>query len=402
MTAFVNNVKTALLLGALFGLLVWVGSIWGVNGMIIAGAFAVVMNFGAYFASDKIAIATMRGQPVTNESDGLYQMVKRLSAQAGLPMPRVYVCPQEAPNAFATGRNPRHAAVAVTRGALQLLDRSELEGVVAHELAHVKNRDTLTSTIAATVAGIFSMLAYGAFWFGMGNRQGGHPLAGIAVILLGSIGAALIKAMISRSREFVADADGAKIAGTPDGLVSALQKLDAYSKRIPMRNPNPAMNNLFIVEPFAGKALTSLFATHPPTEAPCASAARQLSPSTGQLPQSFVHARAHHRRQVQAPGACRHRQRDQMIVAVRPADPLAHLGRYAGALLAEQQVISAAKVGLPVRAVGVRRVEPQSRRRFVAQEGVPRLMLTAVDEVPVVQARPATGLLTTCRTPAGG
>jgi heat shock protein HtpX len=264
-TSFVNNMKTAVLLAALFGLLVWVGSFWGVNGMIVAGLFAVVMNFGAWFASDKIAIATMRGQQVTDERDGLYQMVRRLSEEAGLPMPRVFVCPHEAPNAFATGRNPSHAAVAVTRGALQLLDRHELEGVMAHELAHIKNRDTLTSTIAATVAGIFSMLAYGAFMFGMGNRQGGHPFAGLAVIILGGIGAALIKAMISRSREFVADADGAAIAGTPNGLVSALQKLDTYAKRIPMQNPNPAMNNLFIVEPFAGKALTSLFASHPPT-----------------------------------------------------------------------------------------------------------------------------------------
>ena len=182
-------------------------------------------------------------------------------------MPRVYVCPHEAPNAFATGRSPRHAAVAVTRGALQLLDHDELEGVIGHELAHIRNRDTLTSTIAATVAGLFSMLAYWGFIFGMGGgRRGGNPLALLAVVILGAVGAALIKAMISRSREFVADADGAKIAGSPHGLVSALRRLESYSGRIPLHNPNPAMNNMFIVEPLVGKTLTTLFASHPPTE----------------------------------------------------------------------------------------------------------------------------------------
>ena len=269
MTTFVNNMKTAVLLGALFGLLVWVGSYWGTTGMIIAGIIAVIMNFTAWFASDKIAVAAMRGVPVDERTPSgaeLAGIVRRLADRAKLPMPRVYICPQEAPNAFATGRNPRHAAVAVTRGALQLLDRQELEGVIAHELAHIKNRDTLTSTIAATVAGIFSMLAYWGFLFGMGGRRGGNPLALIGVVLLGAVGAALIKAMISRSREFVADADGAEIAGSPHGLVSALRKLEANAKRIPMHNPNPAMNNMFIVEPFTGKALTRLFSSHPPME----------------------------------------------------------------------------------------------------------------------------------------
>jgi heat shock protein HtpX len=267
MTAFYNNMKTAMLLGALFALLVWVGSFWGTGGMLIAGVLAVVMNFGAWYASDKIAVAAMRGRPVdASTAPELYHMVERLAKRAELPMPRVYVCPQEAPNAFATGRNPKHAAVAVTEGALRLLDHDELEGVMAHELAHVKNRDTLTSCVAATVAGIFSMLAQFAFFFGAGNRQGGNPLALIGAVLIGAIGAALIKAMISRSREFVADADGAAIAGSPHGLAGALRKLEAYAKRIPMRNPNPAMNNLFIVEPFVGKTLTNLFASHPPTE----------------------------------------------------------------------------------------------------------------------------------------
>jgi len=267
MVSFVNNMKTAVLLAALFGLLVWVGSFWGTGGMIVFGAIAVVMNFTAWFASDKIAVAAMRGVEVREGSGaapGLQGLVRDLAKRADLPMPRVYVCPQDAPNAFATGRNPRHAAVAVTQGALRLLDRAELEGVIAHELAHIKNRDTLTSTIAATVAGLFSMLAYWGFLFG--GRRGGNPLALLGVVLLGAVGAALIKAMISRSREFVADADGAKIAGSPHGLVSALQKLEAVARRVPMQNPNPAMNNMFIVEPFIGKSLTNLFASHPPME----------------------------------------------------------------------------------------------------------------------------------------
>jgi heat shock protein HtpX len=269
MIALVNNIKTAVLLAALFGLLVWVGSFWGQQGMIIAGAFAVVMNFGAWFFSDKIAIAVMRCQEVDERSaPELVGMVARLAQRASLPMPRVYISQHQAPNAFATGRNPKHAAVAVTVGALNLLNRDELEGVLAHELAHIKNRDTLTSTVAATIAGIFSMLAYSAMWFGGGgNREGGNPLALLGVILLGTIGAALIKAMISRSREYVADADGSEIAGSPHGLASALQKLDAVARRVPLHNPNPAMDNMFIVEPFLGaESLTRLFASHPPTE----------------------------------------------------------------------------------------------------------------------------------------
>ena len=265
---FFNNVKTAMLLASLFALLVGVGQLLGgMQGMIIAGIFAIVMNFGAWFASDKIAITAMRGQQVDERSGPeLIAMVKRLADRAGLPMPRVYVCPQEAPNAFATGRNPKHAAVAVTQGALRLLDRDELEGVMAHELAHVKNRDTLTSTIAATVAGVFSMLASPFMMMGMGGRRdGANPFVMIGAVLLAALGAAVIKAMISRSREFVADADGAKIAGSSRGLMSALSKLDTYAKRIPMKTANPAMNNLFIVEPFVGKVLTNMFASHPPT-----------------------------------------------------------------------------------------------------------------------------------------
>jgi heat shock protein HtpX len=264
MVAFRNNLKTAILLGALFGLLVWVGSFWGSQGMIFAAILGVIMNLGAWFFSDRIAIAAMRGSEVGPDTD-LYRTVRRLAEKAGLPMPRVYVCPHAAPNAFATGRNPRHAAVAVTEGALRLLNRDEIEGVLAHELAHIRNRDTLTSAIAATIAGIFTTLAYMGFYMG-GHRREGGGLAMLAVMILAPLGAALIKAMISRSREYVADADGARIAGSPYGLVSALQKLEAVSQRVPLQNPNPAMNNMFIVEPFSAASMVNLFATHPPVE----------------------------------------------------------------------------------------------------------------------------------------
>src|SRR5262249_6690239 len=211
---------------------------------------------GAWFFSDKIAIASMRGQEVDARTGGdLYRIVHDLSQRAQLPMPRVYVCPHEAPNAFATGRSPSKAAVCVTQGALSLLSRDELEGVIGHELAHVKNRDTLTSTVAATIAGVLSSVASWGLLLGGGNSRHGHPILALFAMILAPIGAALIQAMISRSREFVADAHGARIAGSPHGLMSALQRLDAYSRRIPLEQPNPAMNNLFIVEPFAGSSL---------------------------------------------------------------------------------------------------------------------------------------------------
>ncbi|MFI4916834.1 MAG: M48 family metalloprotease [Phycisphaerales bacterium JB060] len=262
---FVNNTKTVLLLGALMALVVGVGyALGGPQAIIPALIFAVLMNFGAFFFSGTIAIKSMRGREVT--SGQLYDLVDELRQRAGLPMPRVYVCPHQAPNAFATGRSPKHAAVAVTEGGLQLLTRDELAGVMAHELAHVKNRDTLTSTIAATVGGLMGMLAYWMFLFG-GNREGGNPLLAIVAVLAGAVGAAIIKAMLSRSREFVADALGAEIAGSPNGLISALRKLESYAKRIPMQNPNPAANNMFIIEPLTGgRTLSNLFASHPPTE----------------------------------------------------------------------------------------------------------------------------------------
>jgi heat shock protein HtpX len=274
MTRLVNNVKTAALLGGLMGLFLVVGSFYGQQGMVIALVLGGLANVFAWFFSDKIALAAMGGQEVDPSSD-LHRMVDELRRRAGLPMPRVYLCPHDAPNAFATGRSPRKAAVAVTRGAVRLLDRQELEGVLAHELAHIKNRDTLTSCIAATISGVLAFIAqWGLLLGGGNNREGGNPLVAIFTIILAAVGAAVIKAMISRSREFVADADGASIAGAPDGLMSALAKLDAYSRQIPLIQPNPAQNNLFIVEPFSGNAVGRLFATHPPTEARIAALSR--------------------------------------------------------------------------------------------------------------------------------
>lgn len=268
MSGFGNNVKTVFLLGGLTGLLVAVGAAIGNQFIIPALVIGILMNFGAWFFSDKIALASMRGSEVDAQTGGdLYRMVDDLRRRAGLPMPRVFICPHEAPNAFATGRSPSHAAVAVTQGALSLLNRDELEGVLAHELAHVKNRDTLTSTVAATVSGVLATVAQWTLFWGGDRREGSNPLVAILTILLAAVGAFLIKMAISRSREYVADADGASIAGSPRGLASALAKLEGYSKRIPLVQPNPAMNNLFIIEPMMGSSLSRLFASHPPTEA---------------------------------------------------------------------------------------------------------------------------------------
>lgn len=267
MVRFWNNVKTALLLGGLMGVCLAVGSMWGQQGLLLGLIFGGVANLIAFFFSDKIAIATMGGQQVDEKSGGdLYGIVQELSQSAGLPMPRVYVCPQEAPNAFATGPWPSRAAVAVTQGALRLLDHEELRGVMAHELAHIKNRDTMTSTVAATISGLLAYLAQMSMWFGGRNSRDTNPLVMILGTIAAAVGAALIQAAISRSREFVADADGARIAGTPVGLASALTKLEAYAQRIPMDNPNPAQNSMFIVEPFIGGGAMRLFASHPSTE----------------------------------------------------------------------------------------------------------------------------------------
>ena len=275
MTRFINTTKTALLMGAMMGLVLAAGYIFGRGpGLMIAFVLGGAMNVVAFFFSDKIAIATMRGQEVDEQSyPDLLEMVGRLARNADLPMPRVYVCPQQAPNAFATGRSPKKAAVAVTQGALQLLDYDELEGVMAHELAHVKNRDTLTSTVAATIAGAISMLGY-LFMFGGGRDRDVNPLIALGFVILAPIAASIIQMAISRSREFVADHDGAEIAGTPNGLISALQKLDSMAQRVPLNNKNPAQNQMFIVPPMnmaagggaIGGGLANLFRTHPQTE----------------------------------------------------------------------------------------------------------------------------------------
>jgi len=265
MIKFVNNIKTAMLLGLLFGVVLAAGfAIGGQQGLIVAFMLGLAMNFVAFFFSDKIAIAAMRGREVDDRGEyaELVHMVNSLADNAGLPRPRVYVCPHQAPNAFATGRSPRSAAVAVTQGAFELLTYEELKGVMAHELAHVKNRDTLTSTIAATIAGAINFLSY-MFMFGGRNRDV-HPGIQIAMLILAPIAAGLIQMSISRSREYVADADGAAIAGSPQGLISALQKLENYSKRIPLQTA-PTQNHLFIIKPLSGEGVANLFSTHPPT-----------------------------------------------------------------------------------------------------------------------------------------
>jgi heat shock protein HtpX len=267
-----NSLKTVLLLGLLSGVLLVIGELLGgADGMVIAFGFAIVMNFVSYWFSDKIVLKMYRAKEVGPEHK-LSIMVRRLATQASLPMPKVYVIPDMSPNAFATGRNPNHAAVAATEGILQLLDEQELEGVLAHELAHVKHRDILISSVAATIAAAIMMLArmaqFAAMFGGGGHRndrEGSNPIAMIATIIFAPIAAMLIQAWISRSREFVADAGGARIAGSPYGLINALRKLEGASKRIPL-DANPATAHMFIIKPFSAGGLLSMFSTHPPTE----------------------------------------------------------------------------------------------------------------------------------------
>lgn len=265
-----NGLKTALLLGTLSGLLLLIGELMGgADGLMLAFVFAVIMNFGSYWFSDKIVLRMYKAQAVGPEHP-LYQMTARLAQRANLPMPKVYIIPDPSPNAFATGRSPSHAAVAATQGIMQVLSESELEGVIAHELAHVRNRDILTSTIAATIAATIMMVARMAMFFGgsRDDRDGGgsNPIVLLAMLLLAPIAALFIQMAISRSREFAADATGAQIAGTPYGLANALQKIEAVSKRVPM-DANPATAHMFIMKPFTGGGLMSLFSSHPPTEA---------------------------------------------------------------------------------------------------------------------------------------
>ena len=256
-------------------LLVFIGErIGGENGMIIAFAISVAMNFTAYFFSDKIALKMYRAQPVTREQmPRAYEVVERLAAKDGIPMPKIYMIPNESPNAFATGRNPQHASVALTHGILGLLTDEELEGVLAHELGHVKNRDILTSSIAATLAGAITFIARMGYWAslfgGYGGRGGGRErnggLGGLLMLIVAPIAASLIQLAISRSREYEADATGAHTTGNPYALASALQKLEDYSKRVPL--PATASTaHLFIIAPLIGGGVGSLFSTHPPTK----------------------------------------------------------------------------------------------------------------------------------------
>ena len=268
-----NNIKTLFLLVTLTLVLVWAGgALGGKQGMTIALIFALGMNFISYWFSDKIVLRMYRAKQVTEaEAPDLYSIVRSLVQKAGMPMPKVYMMDQEQPNAFATGRNPNHAAVAVTTGIMRILTREELQGVIAHELSHIKNRDILISTIAATIAGAISYLAQMAQWamiFG-GHRgdddEGGSPIAAFVMMIVGPIAAMIIQMAISRSREYAADSGGAQIAGNPRYLAGALRKLHMASQKIPMHS-NPAMSHMFIVNPFSGGGILKLFSTHPPIE----------------------------------------------------------------------------------------------------------------------------------------
>ncbi|MBM4135835.1 MAG: zinc metalloprotease HtpX [Nitrospira sp.] len=268
-----NNIKTLFLLVTLTLILVWAGAaIGGKQGMTIAFIFALGMNFFAYWFSDKIILRMYRAREVSeSEAPELYGIVRRLAQKAEMPMPKVYIIDEEQPNAFATGRNPKHAAVAVTTGIMRILSHEELQGVIGHELAHVKHRDILVSTIAATIAGAISYLAQMAQWamiFG-GHRgddeEGGNPIAAIVMMIVGPIAALIIQMAISRSREYVADEGGAKLAGNPRYLSGALRKLHLASQKIHM-NANPATSHMFIVNPLSGGGLLKLFSTHPPIE----------------------------------------------------------------------------------------------------------------------------------------
>jgi heat shock protein HtpX len=270
-----NGVKTVLLLGVLSGLLLVGGElVGGERGLLWALAIAVALNFFSYFFSDKMALAMYSAQPVTpQENPEVYArvapIVQSLTQRMSLPMPKLWLIEDPSPNAFATGRNPEHASVAFTQGVLQLMNDHELEGVVAHELGHVKNRDILTSSVAATIAAAITVLARMAFWFG-GDRSDrdrrDSPYAALAMLILAPIAAMLIQMAISRTREYAADETSAHVTHNPDELISALGKLENYSKRIPMQDVNPATAHLFIIKPFTGGGFTRLFSTHPSTE----------------------------------------------------------------------------------------------------------------------------------------
>jgi heat shock protein HtpX len=269
-----NSIKTVLLLGALTGLLMFIGGlIGGRGGVYIAFIFAVIMNFGSYWFSDKIVLRMYRAQEVSESSaPGLFNIVRNLALKANLPMPRVFIIPEETPNAFATGRNEKHAVVAVTEGIMRILNKEELEGVIAHELSHIKHKDMLIGSIAATIAGAISMLATMAQWtaiLGGGSSSDDDDHGGIigllAMAILAPIAATIIQMTISRSREYLADAGAAGITKNPYGLAAALEKLTRASQVVPL-DANPSTAHMFIVNPLSGKAFMNLFSTHPPLE----------------------------------------------------------------------------------------------------------------------------------------
>jgi len=296
-----NQIRTTILLAVMTALILWIGQLFGGRqGMIIALLLAAGMNFFSYWYSDKIVLKMYRAQEVSpQQAPELYEIVQTLSRKAGLPMPKLFIIPKEAPNAFATGRNPEHAVVAVTQGLLNLMDRDEVTGVLAHEMAHVKNRDILIGSIAATMAGAIMVLASMARWtaiFGGGSNDdegGGGAIGLIAMSLLAPFAAIVIQMAISRSREYLADSTGAGFAGTPEGLARALDKLGRYSKKLPM-NANPSTAHMFIVNPLSGRSLMSLFSTHPPLEERIARL-RGNPPQTGKALES-----GEDRRQAQA------------------------------------------------------------------------------------------------------
>lgn len=269
-----NSLKTVLLLGLMSGLLLAGGqALGGMQGLVMGLGLAVAMNFFSYFFSDKMALTMYQAQPVTAEENSeiwhrIAPMTQELCRKMNIPMPKLWVLPEESPNAFATGRDPQHASVAVSAGLLRIMDDREVEGVIAHELGHVLNRDILIGSIAATIGAAITFLARAAMWFGPGHRddeERGSAWGGILMMILAPIAAMLIQMAISRTREYAADATAAKYTGSPNGLIDALSKLDGWSKRIPM-DASPATAHMFIVQPFSGASMMRLFSTHPATE----------------------------------------------------------------------------------------------------------------------------------------